>query len=299
MADLSSLFGSSTPASVTGTITDTSSSLPAWLQEYTRGLAGAAATVGGEKYQPYTSPANAATYGQDAGRIAGYDPAQQQAYDLTKTNVGAYKSYTDYASQTVPQAVGSYMSPYTDAVVNRIQQLGNRNLTENLLPAVNSTFAGSGQFGSTRNANFVQDAMRNTQDSILGQQSTALQAGYTQAQNAALADMQRYASLGQQVQNQGYQDASMLDAAGQQKQALAQRNMDLANADYTAQVNYPKTQLSFMSDIIRGMPTSTQGFQATSNPSAATTTISPLQQAAAAFSGAKAATPVNYTVSKT
>jgi len=298
MADLSSLFGSSTPASVTGTITNTSSALPAWLQEYTRGLASAATTVGGEAYQPYTSPANASTYGQDAGRIAGYDPSQTQAYNLTQSNVGSYKPYTDYASQTIPQVVNNYMSPYTDSVVNRIQQLGNRNLTENLMPAVNSTFAGAGQFGSTRNADFAQQAMRNTQDSILGQQSSALQAGYTQAQNAAQADMQRQAALGQQVQNQGYQDVTMLDAAGQQKQALAQKNMDLANTDFTNQVNYPKTQLSFMSDIIRGMPTSSTGFTATSNPSTAATTLSPLAAAAQAFAGAKAATGTNYSINK-
>jgi len=288
MPDTSYLFGGSTPASVTGTVTDSGVSLPAWLQEYTRGLAGQATAVAGEEYQPYTSPTNAATYGQDAGRIAGFTPQQLQAQQGVQAAQGAYKPYTDYASQTLPQAVGSYMSPYTDSVVNRIAQLGQRNLSENLLPQVNSTFTGAGQFGSTRNADFTNRAVRDANESILGQQSSALQAGYTQAQTAALADMQRQAALGQQVQNQAYQDTGMLDTTGQQIQAQQQQNMNLAQTDYTNQLNYPKTQLSFLSDIIRGQPTSTTSYASVANPGASTaSTMSPLAAAAQGFLGAR------------
>jgi len=288
MADTSYLFGGSTPASVSGTVSDMGTNLPAWLQEYTRGLAGQATAVAGEAYQPYTTPANAETYGEDAGRIAGFSPLQQQAQAGVQANQGSYKPYTDYASQTLPDAVGSYMSPYTDSVVDRIAQLGQRNLTENLLPQVNSTFTGAGQFGSTRSSDFTNRAVRDSNESILGAQSSALQAGYTQAQNAALTDMQRQAALGQQVQNQGYQDAAMLDTTGQQQQAQTQKNMDLAGQDYTAQVNYPKTQLSFLSDIIRGTPASTTGFQASTNPAAtAAAQQSPLAAAAQGFLGAR------------
>ena len=288
MADLSSLFGSSVPSSVTGAITDTSSSLPDWLQEYTRAMAGQAAAVAGEDYQPYTSPTNATTYGEDAGRIAGFSPLQQQAQAGVQANVGSYKPYTDYASQTVPQAVGSYMSPYTDSVVNRIAQLGQRNLTENLLPQVNSTFTGAGQFGSTRSMDFTNNALRDTQDSILGAQSSALQAGYTQAQNTAMTDMQRQAALGQQVQNQGYQDTAMLDTTGQLIQQQQQKNMDLAGTDFTQQVNYPKQQLSFLSEIVRGLPTSTNSFTSNQNPVAtAQQQQSPLAAAAQGFLGAR------------
>ena len=116
MADLSYLFGSKTPASVSGTITDTTSALPSWLQEYTRGLAGQATAVAGQEYQGYTPPTNAATYGQDTQRVAGFTPAQLQAQQQVLANQGNYQPYLDTASQTVPQAVGQYMSPYTDSV---------------------------------------------------------------------------------------------------------------------------------------------------------------------------------------
>jgi len=287
MADQSYLFGGSTPASVTGTLTDSGTQLPAWLQEYTRGLASQATAVAGEAYQPYTAPTNSATYGQDAGRIAGFTPAQQQAQQQIINSQGNYQPALNLASQTLPQAVGSYMSPYTDSVVNRIAQLGQRNLSENLLPQVNSTFTGAGQFGSTRNSDFTNNAVRDANESILGQQSTALQAGYTQAQNAALADLQRQQSLAQTTQQLGLQQAGALETVGQTQQAQQQQNMNLAQTDYTNQLNYPKTQLSFLSDIIRGQPTNTTSYSAVSNPGATTAQMSPLAAAAQGFLGAR------------
>lgn len=301
MADNSFLFGNTTPASLTNTVTDMGTNLPAWLQEYTRGLAGQAVATAGEAYQPYTSPTNAATYGEDAHRIAGFTPLQQQAQAGVQANQGNYKPYTDYASQTLPQAQQAYMSPYTDQVVNRIAQLGQRNLTENLLPQVNSTFTGAGQFGSTRNAEFTNRALRDANESILGQQANALQTGYSQAQNAALQDLTRQAQLGQMTQQLGYQDVSMLDTIGQQQQQQQQTNMNLANTDFTNQRNYPKTQLSFLSDIIRGQPVATTSYQATSNPAATTQQLSPLAAAAQGFLGARSlvSTPTTATTAKT
>jgi len=287
MADTSYLFGGSTPASVNETLTDSAVQLPAWLQEYTRGLAGQATAVAGEAYQPYTSPTNSTTYGEDAGRIAGFTPAQQQAQQQIVDSQGNYQPYLDKASQTVPEAVGAYMSPYTDSVVNRIAQLGQRNLSENLLPQVNSTFTGAGQFGSTRNADFTNRAVRDANESILGQQSTALQAGYTQAQNTALSDLQRQQSLAQTTQQLGLQQAGALETVGQTQQAQQQQNMNLAQTDYTNQLNYPKTQLSFLSDIIRGQPTSTTSYAAVTNPTASTAQLSPLASAAQGFLGAR------------
>jgi len=288
MADNSYLFGSSTPASVTGTITDTSSALPAWLQEYTRGLASQATAVAGQEYQPYVAPTNVGTYGEDSGRVAGFTDAQLQAQQNTIKNQGNYQPALANASQTLPQAIGSYMSPYTDSVVNRIAQLGNQNFTENLLPQVNSTFAGSGQFGSTRNADFTNKAMRNNQETILGQQANALESGYQNASQNALQDLTRQANVATQTQQLGAQDVAYLDTLGQTQQNQTQRNMDVANQDYTNQVNYPRQQLSFASDIIRGTPTSSTSYQATTNPGSAATTLSPLAAAAQGFLGGRA-----------
>lgn len=281
-ADTSYLFGSANPASLTSTLSDTNVQLPAWLQEYTRGLAGQATEVAGGQFQPYQAPTDAATYGQDTNQIAGFSPLQTQAFNGVQANQGSWKPYTDFASQTVPQAVGQYMSPYTDSVVNRIAQLGQRNLTENLLPQVNSTFTGAGQFGSTRNAEFTNRALRDANESILGQQSQALQAGFTQAQNTSLADMQRQATLGTQVQQLGYNDTAMLGQAGQQQQAQTQANMSLANQDWQNQNNWQKQNLDWLSQIIRGLPAQSSTYTTNTTIPTAANQVSPL---AAAWQG--------------
>lgn len=102
MANTSYLFGGTTPASLTSTVSDSSSTLPAWLQEYTRGISGQATEVAGGAYQSYAAPTNAGTYGQDTQRIAGLDPLQQQANQNTVANQGNYQPYLNYASQTLP-----------------------------------------------------------------------------------------------------------------------------------------------------------------------------------------------------
>lgn len=287
MATIPSLFPSGTPTSTTETLTESSATLPAWLQEYTRGLAGSAMSVAGTDYQPFVAPQQAETYGQDTGRLAGFNPMQQQAFQGVQANQGNYQPYLNYASQTVPQAVGSYMNPYTANVVDRIGQLGQRNLTENLLPQVNSTFTGAGQFGSTRNADFTNRALRDANESIMGQQYTALNQGYQQSQSAALADLQRQAALGQQTQTQGYTDLGMLSQAGQQQQAQTQANLDWGQRDWQNQNDYQKQQLDWLSQIIRGLPSQQQTYQYSQPSITAANQLSPLAAAAQGFAGVK------------
>ena len=287
MADTSYLFGGSTPSTLTSSLSDTSSTLPAWLQEYTRGLAGQATAVGGTTYAPYTAPTGVQNYGAGT-RIAGFDPAQTQAYDHVTGSVGNWKPQMDIAKQTLPQAMPDYMNPYTNQVVDRIGQLGQRNLTENLLPQVNSTFTGAGQFGSTRNADFTNRALRDANESILGQQGQALQQGFAQQQQAANADLARQAQLAQQQQQLGFQDASMLDVVGGQRQQQQQKGMDLAYQDFLQQRDYQKNQLSFLSSIIRGLQIPQGSFTTSATVPQTSSQLSPLAAAAQGFIGARA-----------
>jgi hypothetical protein len=72
-------------------------------------------------------------------------------------------------------------NPYTSNVTNTIQSLADQNLKENVLPAVNATFTGAGQFGGSRDATFNERAIRDNQQAISNAQGTALSA----AQNTA------------------------------------------------------------------------------------------------------------------
>lgn len=274
--DTSYLFGNTAPTSIGATTTDTSNTLPAWLQDYTRGLMGRATQTAGEAYQPYTG-----------ARIADQTPEQLQAQQKVQAQQGSWQPGMAFAGSTAPQNVSAYMNPYISNVTDRIAQLGQRNLTENLLPQVNSTFIGAGQFGSDRSADFTNRAVRDTNESILGQQGQALQTGYQNAVTNFQNDATRAGNVANMGTQLGYQDVGMLDTIGQQKQALGQKALDLGYTDFQNQVNYPKTQLQFLNEMVRGLPNTSSAYQ-TQTTAAPNPVMSPLQQAASAFAGTRA-----------
>lgn len=164
-----------------------------------------------------------AQYGSDAVGMAGQ--AGQQAMQAA-SNPGAAQ-YALGAGQQAMQAVGgsnptwtqnwqSYMSPYTQSVVDEIARLGNRNLQEGALANINDSFIGSGGFGSDRNADMIGRSIRDAQRDITGQQSMALQQGYGQAANIFQSDAAR------QLQMQGLQGQTALNAGQLGTNALSQ-----------------------------------------------------------------------------
>lgn len=112
-----------------------------------------------------------------------------------QNTLGSVQPYLSSASQTAPSAIRSYMSPYTSSVVNEIGRLGSRNLTENILPNINDTFIGSGQFGSDRNAMTIGRAIRDTGADIAGKQASALEQGYGTAGSLFESDAARQGGL--------------------------------------------------------------------------------------------------------
>ena len=77
---------------------------------------------------------------------------------------------------------------------------------------------------------------------------------------------QTLGQLGQQQYGQQMGINAALQQAGAQQQALQQQALTNQYQDFLNQMNYPYQQLGFMSDILRGMPTSgittTQQYQA-------------------------------------
>lgn len=141
-------------------------------------------------------------YGQ-AGTMNAVDAAspwlqqagQTTAQSLSERAIGAASPYANVAAQSSASNVNSYMNPYNEGVTDRIAQLGARNLSENLLPAVSDAFIRAGQFGGSRMGEFGSRALRDTQDSVLAQQAQALQQGYGQSLQASQADLARQAQL--------------------------------------------------------------------------------------------------------
>lgn len=223
-------------------------------------------------YQPGMALANLGTQGLSEQGTAGALTAAQGAYlqpELAAGNLargqdlygragnisvtGAAQPYLTAAGQSAADAVGSYMSPYTSAVTDRIAQLGARNLSENLLPAVSDQFIRAGQFGSGRMGEFGSRALRDTQESVLGQQAQALQQGYGQALGAAQTDLSRQAQLASSAGSLAGQEMSglgslgtALTGAGQQQQ---QFGLGAATAAQAAQAGDISRQLGALQQL--------------------------------------------------
>jgi hypothetical protein len=209
MADTSFLFGSAPPTSISANTVETSATLPAWLQDYTRGLMGKSVQAAGEAYTPYTGD-----------RIADQTALQTQANQNVIGQQGSWQPGMNFAGDRSFNQVGNYMNPYISAVNQNVATLGQRNLSENLLPQVNSTFTGAGQFGSTRNADFTNRAVRDANESILNTQNQNLNTGYNQAVQAFQNDATRAGNVANMGTQLGYQDAGMLSQVGQTEQGL-------------------------------------------------------------------------------
>ena len=200
--------------------------------------------------QPYFNQANQYTQQGASGTAALAQPYLNQAAMGTAIagsadTAGLANPYMRQASQLSSQGgqtglggIQDYMNPYQDQVVNRIGELGARNLKENLLPNIQDRAIQAGTFGGSRSGEAIGRALRDTQESTLAQQSAALQSGYSQAGQQLQADKarqlqaaQQQAGFGQQAANLSAADFQrMLSASGQQAQ-IGQSMAGLSSAD--------------------------------------------------------------------
>ena len=111
---------------------------------------------------------------------------------------GALGAYSQYD----PNAAQSFMNPYVNNVIDANTQQSNQNLMENVLPGVNSTFAGNGQFGSTRNADFTNRAIRDNNQTLANTNATTLM----NAQNTANTNYKDWTQMGVNSANSDYQN---------------------------------------------------------------------------------------------
>jgi len=243
-------------------------------------------------FQPYK--AYGATF-DEAGKqtgydpskgIAGFDPMQTQAYNAAQglstgntfntasnmagsSGAGSLAAGQNFQNQlTDPNSVNAYMSPYLQNVMN--QQIGAANRTYDISGAAQQGEATrAGAFGGSREALMASENERNRNTAIGGIQATGYQNAFTnaQAQQKAVADLglQGMSQAGQAagtLGNIGGQDlaaqTSILKTqadAGALARSREQTIKDQAVLDYQNAQNKPITDISTMSNLVRGIPT--------------------------------------------
>jgi hypothetical protein len=96
----------------------------------------------------------------------------------------------------------------------------------------------------------IEDRARQTQ-ARLGLQGLGEDRA-TEAQR--LQASQLLGGLGDQSQRQAYERLSNLQAAGEMQRRLGQQSLDMGYQDFVRQQAFPKEQLSYLSNILRGLP---------------------------------------------
>lgn len=204
-----------------------------------------------------TQGANAAGVGTGAAPLAAakfidYNDLQNKAYDTaeaatkgyqdTLTNAGtaltnaasakspldAAKTYYTSAGTSPAELAKGYMNPYIDTVINGLGNIGQRNIQMNLAPQLTAGAVGSGQFGSQRGAGALAQGIANANADILGQQSSALGKGWTDALAAAGQQNALNAKMGTDSGNLASANTQNLTNLGLAGGTLAGTNQKLA-----------------------------------------------------------------------
>lgn len=284
--------------------TQTTTTIPQYARPTVERMIGRSEALSKEGYKPYGGE-----------RVAEFTPLQQQSFEAAGKlgpaaqigqgtqfagiaglqGLGAGQQYAQQA--TSPGAMNAYMSPYTQlALEPQMREAARRSAMEG--QAQQAMAAQRGAFGGSRTAIAEAERQRNLgqlQSDIYGK---GMQTAFEQAQRAqqfgadlglrgAGLGLQAAGQLGQLGQQQfGQEEASMRakGAAGAQQQARQQQILSQDYQDFLDEKNYEKQQLSFLSDILRGVPLSQSSYQTYQSPASFASQAAQLGAGAYGFS---------------
>lgn len=313
------LFEGRPPASTT-TYGQTVENIPQWMSDYTQGVIGRANAIAAEPYQAYGGPRIAgwapeqlAAFQMGTENIGSWSPFMGAAGEATMAGAGANPlnvaaPFIAQAAQQFPGAVESYMDPYIGNVLDRQAELSQRQMTEEFLPSLQNAFVGSGSFGGDRMMEMGIRGTRDISEALQGQQLGALSQAYGQAGQLFGQDMSRmlqagmgagqlagqtgelqlaggrqFGALAEALQGLQGRDVAGLEAIGAQQRGMGQQSLDLAYQDFLRQQNYPREMVDWMSQTVRGLPSSSATTASQTGP-ADIYGASPLSQIASLYS---------------
>lgn len=247
------LFQGSVPLSAP-TGSSTSQQFPLWLQQSIFNSINAATNAASQPYTPFPGP-----------QVAAPSDNTQHAWDLAGQNVGNYQPFMDQAGALTAAGgapvssgdISTFLNPYEKYVTGAL----NRNLMDNILPSVQDKFVSAGQSRSPQEAQITSNSIRGTQEAV----GEAMAQNYQGALGALQADRSRQLGAGSQFgqlgalrAQLGAGDIASLGTAGGQQDAYSQANINAALNNFNNQQQYPQQQISWLSNIIRGLPSAGQ-----------------------------------------
>ena len=249
------LFGSKNPPPVESTNISTTE-IPKYIAEPTADIIGEAMDVGKEAYIPYTGP-----------RLAGLGQFEQDAAAQAQAmkGLGALRASQAYTAATASGApalggVSPYMTDYNQKVADiAAQKMKDQSAIEQQTIAANA--AGAGGLDASRFAILEAERQKNLGTGLGDLYTKANAAAYQTALKAAQQDKAQQlrsgmamGTLGAQAQTVEQADIQQQLGIGQLGRGLEQTALDIGYTDFLQERDYPKEQLGFVSNIIRGAP---------------------------------------------
>lgn len=238
--------------------------MPEWYQQLAANLANGvnnAATAAGNLSsnwynQPVAAPTTALQQ-QAAGQAANMQ-APDAGFGQAQNALNQYQTAQNYD----PNSINSYLNPYTQGQMNALANQSQTNLQQFTLPAVNTSFTGNGQFGSTRNGNFLNQAIYQNNQALTNSQAGLLNTDYQNAVNQYNQMNQNTLnkSTAQQSLSQGQQQADWLDAnnkynMGQQLQNSTQNQLNNNYQNWLNEQQIPQNQLGALAGTLPNLST--------------------------------------------
>jgi len=215
-------------------------------------------------------------------QVAGFSPAQQQAFTLAQQGIGGYMPYLqaaeaatgqtrDIATQAgqmfQPGAAQQFMDPYqksvTDEALKEIRRQANMASQQQAAQAIGAGAFGGGREGVVRaetergvqdimSRRIFEDLSRNYQQALASSQA----AGAGQLQQAGMIGGlgKQFGALGTTAQAQQLQDIQSLLGVGGLQQQLGQATLEAQRQNLMAQQQEPYRRYSFGLEALAGLP---------------------------------------------
>jgi len=249
------MFGDRNPPPVETTNISTTE-IPKYIAEPTAQIIGSAMDVAREGFIPYTGP-----------RLAGFTQDEQAAFQQARDMQGIAglqqdQAYTAATASGAPalSSVSPYMTDYmtnvADVAAGKLREQSLREQQDIAAKAV-----GAGGLDNTRFAVLEAERQKNLQSGLGDLYTKAQASAYETALKAAQTDRGQQlksadamSKIGSRGQLGRQSDLSTLQGIGGLQRGQQQQAIDIGYTDFLQERDFPKEQLGFVSDIIRGAP---------------------------------------------
>jgi len=202
----------------------------------------------------------------DGPRIADFSEEQEQAFTGLQEQVGAGQPFFDIASgltassaqAPTSESINQFTNPFMQNVI-AIQQREAERLGDLERQQIGSQAVQAGGFGGSRHAILEAEQERNLQQRLGDIQARGTAAAFEDAQARLQQQRDRerqagaqFMGLGSQVPAQRIRELTGLEAVGAQRQAQAQRGLDIAQDEYEIARTFPERTLQDYNAIVRG-----------------------------------------------